>query len=136
MPAVEGACHAACINVDAVDGSMPHKRSRRPAATPSRLNPLRTFDGRWVVHEQPPEACAHWSDSGSGTDQNGGQIACSLLTLEQQMQPAVPLPPPLGGVLAKLACKQLRGIFADLQREAARINRGQPTLWSHGTQRA
>lgn len=91
------------------------------------------------MHEQPPEACAHFStggSSGSGADHSAQHNACSLLTLEQRMQPAVPLPPPLGGVLKQLACKQLRGIFADLQREAACINRGQPTLWSHGTQRA
>lgn len=89
-----------------------------------RLNPLRSFGGRWTVHPQPSECCAHLSSV------SGGHGACSLLTLEQIMQPALPLPPPLGSVLNQLACKQLRGIFADLQREAARINSGRPTLWS------
>lgn len=74
------------------------------------------------MEAQPPEACAHLQRGGPG----GG--ACCLLTLEQELQPAVPLPPPLGGVLRQLACRQVAGIFADLQREASRINSGRPTL--------
>ena len=47
----------------------------------------------------------------------------------QELQPAVFMPPPLGGALKQLACKQLRGIFQDMQQEADRINHGKPTLW-------
>lgn len=108
-----------------------------------RLNPLRSFGGRWRVQAQPPERCAHLhppgsapaSSSRSGGDGpssgigSPGKPACCLLSLDQEMQPAVPLPPPLGGVLRHLACRQLAGIFEDLQQEAARINAGRPTLW-------
>ena len=47
----------------------------------------------------------------------------------QELQPAIFLPPPLGGLLKQLACRQLRGIFQDLHQEAARIKGGAPTLW-------
>lgn len=47
----------------------------------------------------------------------------------QELQPAVWLPPPLGGLLRQLACSQLRGVFQDLQSEAAKINAGRPSLW-------
>lgn len=101
-----------------------------------RLNPLRSFHGRWSVQPQPPERCAHLQPAGepprTSAGSGGGPPACCLLMLEQEMQPAVPLPPPLGGLLRHLACSQLAGIFEDLQREAARINRGQPTLWPAG----
>ena len=87
------------------------------------------------MHFNGGSGASSGASSGScSTGSTSSHGACSLLTLEQRMQPAVPLPPPLGGVLKQLACKQLRGIFADLQREAARINSGQPTLWSHSTQ--
>ena len=46
----------------------------------------------------------------------------------QELQPAIFLPPPLGGLLKQLACRQLRGIFQDLHQEAARIKGGAPTL--------
>lgn len=78
------------------------------------------------MHPQPPEACARLAG-----DSSGGSLpaACSLVTLEQELQPAAFLPPPLGRVLQPLACKQLRGIFRDMQREARHINAGRPTLW-------
>ena len=49
--------------------------------------------------------------------------------LLQEVQPALPLPPPLGRVLQSVACRQLRGIYEDLAAEAARIHEGRPTLW-------
>lgn len=39
------------------------------------------------------------------------------------------LPPPLGSLLRQLACRQLRGVFQDLQAEAARVGAGRPSLW-------
>ncbi|KAL4422949.1 hypothetical protein ABPG75_009146 [Micractinium tetrahymenae] len=93
-----------------------------------RFSPLRTFQGRWEVHPQPPERCAQAHGSNAGSPGSlGGQ--CCELTLEQELQPAVWLPPPLGGLLRQLACRQLRGVFQDLQAEAARINAGRPSLW-------
>ncbi len=55
-------------------------------------------------------------------------ITLHAMPLLQELQPAVPLPPPLGSLLRQLACRQLRGIFQDLHQEAARINSGRPTL--------
>ncbi len=47
----------------------------------------------------------------------------------QEAQPAVYLPPPLGGFFKSTACRQLAGIFEDILAEAHQIRQGQPTLW-------
>lgn len=86
---------------------------------PGRFNLLRSFNGTWTVEEQPPGA-------------DGGE-RCRL-TLEQELQPAIFLPPPLGSILKQVACRQLRSVFQDLRAEAARINKGCPTLWSPAQQ--
>jgi hypothetical protein len=52
----------------------------------------------------------------------------------QELQPAIFLPPPLGSILKQVACRQLRSVFQDLRAEAARINKGCPTLWSPAQQ--
>ena len=93
-----------------------------------RLSPLRTFGGQWAVHPQPPERCAHLAGVG------GRPTACCRVTLNQELQPAGFLPPPLGRLLKQVACNQLRSIFQDLSSEAARINSGQPTLWGRREQ--
>ncbi|KAL4451221.1 hypothetical protein ABPG77_009293 [Micractinium sp. CCAP 211/92] len=93
----------------------------------SRFNPLHTFQGRWRVQPQPAERCAQAHRDTSQAAGSGD--ACCELTIEQELQPAVWLPPPLGGLLRQLACSQLRGVFQDLQTEAAKINAGRPSLW-------
>ena len=69
------------------------------------------------------ERCSHLEGGGRRP------TACCLVTLDQELQPAGFLPPPLGRVLKQVACNQLRSIFQDLSSEAQRINGGRPTLW-------
>eukprot|EP00887_Chlorella_sp_A99_P002621 scaffold6.g2621.t1 len=87
---------------------------------PGRLSPLSVFDGQWQVaplHDTP------------GTLNGAGAVAAgSVVSLRQELRPSALLPPPLGGLLAQLACSQLHGIFGDLQAEAARVRAGRPTL--------
>ena len=46
----------------------------------------------------------------------------------QEMQPSLPVPPPLGLLLKQMVGRQLREVFEDFQREASCINAGAPTL--------
>ncbi|PSC68253.1 hypothetical protein C2E20_8103 [Micractinium conductrix] len=94
-----------------------------------RFSPMSTFDGCWHARAQPPE---RWAAAHPGS----GPRECCEMVLEQKLQPAVYLPPPLGGLLRQLASRQLQGVFEDLQKEAERINSGQPTLWSTYAQQA
>lgn len=94
----------------------------------SRFGPLRTFQGCWRARPQPPERCARAFGGAPGEAGSLGARCCEL-TLTQELQPAVWLPPPLGGLLRQLACRQLRGVFQDLQAEAARVGAGRPSLW-------
>lgn len=85
-----------------------HKaHTARFSLIPTRYNLLSHFQGMWAV------------DPAAG--------GCTL-HLEQELQPRVFLLPPLGLLLKRIAAHQVRGIFADLQSEAERINAGKPTL--------
>ena len=46
----------------------------------------------------------------------------------QEMQPSLPVLPPLGLLLKQMVGRQLREVFEDLQREASCISAGAPTL--------
>lgn len=55
-------------------------------------------------------------------------LLCTLPLVLQDLALGVWLPPPLDKILKSIACLQVRKIFEDLQKEAACINRGRPTL--------
>ena len=78
---------------------------------PTRFSPLRRFEGSWAA----------------GADGGG----CRL-RLDQELQPAGFLLPPLGRLLKHIACNQVRGVFEDLREEAGRIHAGTPTLGGGG----
>jgi hypothetical protein len=90
------------------------------ALTPGGSRALREFHGTWAVQAADDDA-----SSGSGS---GDEAAGCWVHLDQLLQPAVPLPPPLGFLLKRIAANQVRGIFADLRAEAGRIHAGTSTL--------
>ncbi|GAB4822662.1 hypothetical protein N2152v2_009708 [Parachlorella kessleri] len=88
----------------------------------SKLQLMRRFNGTWRIDKTGGSSQA--SCLGDAQDQQP-----VLLTLQQEAQPTVYLPPPLGRLFRSIACRQLAGIFEDILVEAQRIQQGRPTLW-------
>jgi hypothetical protein len=63
-----------------------------------------------------------------------GDPGAADVALEQALAPARFLPPPVGALLGRIAVGQLRGVYADLRAEAARVRAGAPTLWAAGAE--
>lgn len=100
----------------------PQEGSVQFTLLPSSSQLMRRFEGVWRVVEEGTGRAAPAELAAQRTER-------ALLSLEQWVQPAVYLPPPLGLLFKSIACRQLRGIFEDVQVEAAQIKKGRPSLW-------